>query len=82
MFTDREEPLTAEELKLTLKDRALDSGSTCHDQRLWNDEEIWCLVKKPNTKDEFEDLEKVSGQVFEHEYPVKAKVVEAPAEDD
>jgi len=34
---------------------------------------VYVCLKKPNTKDEFEDLNDVSGQVFEYEYPPKKK---------
>ena len=31
------------------------------------------LLRKPGTKDEFDELEKVAGQEFQYEYPQKKK---------
>ena len=38
---------------------------------------MYILFKVPNSKpEEWEDLEKVSGQLFEYDYPYKMKVEE------
>ena len=34
---------------------------------------LYALCHVPGTKDEYEDLEKVSGILFEYEYPQKKK---------
>ena len=38
---------------------------------MFNDSELYCLLRKAGTKDEYEDLKVVSGKEFEYEYPVK-----------
>lgn len=58
----------------------LDKDSTCHDQQVFNDTELYVLFRKPGTKDEFDELEKVAGQEFSYDYPVKKK--EEPKNDD
>jgi len=55
----------------------LDNLATCHDQQIFNDSEVHCLLRKAGTKDEFEDLKVVSGKEFEYEYP--SKKIEEPA---
>ena len=57
----QEEELVAEDLLFAIKNRKLDCDSTCHDQQVFNDTVVYCLIHIPGTKDEFEDLEKVSG---------------------
>ncbi len=47
-----------------------------------NDEIVYCCVRKPGTKDDWEDLAVIAGQVFEYEYPAKAKPVEEVKGDD
>ena len=69
----QEEPLTTEDLRFTIKNRILDPESTCHDQQVFNDTVVYCLIHIPGTKDDFEELEKVSGQLFEYDYPQKKK---------
>ena len=56
-----EEELTTDDIRLTIKNRILDPDSTCHDQQVFNDTVVYCLIKKSEQKDDFEDLEKVSG---------------------
>eukprot|EP00356_Strombidium_inclinatum_P002836 CAMPEP_0170481278 /NCGR_PEP_ID=MMETSP0208-20121228/1783_1 /TAXON_ID=197538 /ORGANISM="Strombidium inclinatum, Strain S3" /LENGTH=74 /DNA_ID=CAMNT_0010753949 /DNA_START=130 /DNA_END=351 /DNA_ORIENTATION=- len=69
----QEEDLKPEDIRLTIKNRVLDPDATCHDQQVFNDTVLYCLIHIPGTKDDFEELEKVSGQVFEYEYPQKKK---------
>ncbi len=38
-----------------------------------NDTVVYLLVKIPNTKDDYEDLEKISGVAWEYDYPQKKK---------
>ena len=38
-----------------------------------NDTVVYCCIKKPGTKDEWEELANVAGEVFEYEYPAKSK---------
>ena len=59
----------------------LDADGTCHDQQVMNDTELYLLIHKPGTKDEFEPLEEVSGQEFEYEYPQKKKEEKKKEED-
>ena len=40
---------------------------------MFNDTEIYALIKIPGTKDDYEDPEQVSGQVWEYDYPPKKK---------
>ena len=47
-----------------------------------NDTELYLLVHKPGTKDEFEPLEEVSGIEFEYEYPQKKKEEPKKKEED
>jgi len=61
MFTDREEPLTTDDIRLHLKKRILDDEATCHDQHLVNDTEIWVTVKADKGRDDFEEIDKVAG---------------------
>ena len=75
----QEEELTPEDLRFTIKNRILDVESSCHDQQVFNDTVVYCLIHIPGTKDEFEDLEKVSGTLFEYDYPQKKK--EEPKKD-
>ena len=56
-----DQEMTADDIRLCLKNRILESGASCHDQQVFNDTELWCLLRKPGTKDDFEDLETVSG---------------------
>ena len=58
----------------------MDNGSTCHDQQVFNDTVIYVLFRKPGTKDEFDELEKVAGQEFFYDYPAKKK--EEPKKDE
>ena len=46
-----------------------------------NDTELYLLIHKPGTKDEFEALEEVSGKEFEYEYPQKKKEEKKKEED-
>ena len=69
----QEEDLTVDDLRLHLKKRVLDGESTCHDQQVFNDTLLYLLVHIPGTKDEFEDLDKVAGEIFEYDYPQKKK---------
>ena len=71
------EDFSIEDIRLTIKNRILENTSTCHDQQVFNDSEVFLLLRKPGTKDEFEDLKVVAGREFEYEYPVKK--VEEPA---
>lgn len=48
---------------------------------MFNDTELYCLIKKAGTKDEFEDLLEVSGQSFDYEYPAKKKDEPVPSGD-
>ena len=59
----------------------MDKDSTCHDQQVFNDTVLYCLFKKPNTKDEFEDLTEIAQQEFSYDYPLKKKE-ETKTEDD
>ena len=69
----------------------MENTASCHDQQVFNDTEVYLLLRKPGitntyhisklilgTKDEYEDLKLVSGKEFEYEYPVK-KIEEVPA---
>ena len=47
-----------------------------------NDTELFLLIHKPGTKDEYEALEEVSGQEFEYDYPQKKKEEKKKEEDD
>ena len=47
----------------------LDGTATCHDQQVFNNTELWLLFRKPGTKDDWDDLTEVAGQVFEYDYP-------------
>ena len=89
----QEEDLTVDDLRFTIRNRVschhfcnplqiLDPEATCHDQQVFNDTVVYCLVKIPDTKDEYEDLEKVSGQVFEYDYPQKKKEEPKKTDDD
>ena len=40
---------------------------------MFNDTQLYVLFRKPGTKDEFDELEKVAGQEFSYEYPQKKK---------
>ncbi len=60
-----------DDIKLTIKNRVLENTSTCHDQQVFNDQEVWVLLRKAGTKDEFEELKTVAGREFEYEYPSK-----------
>ncbi|CDW87793.1 UNKNOWN [Stylonychia lemnae] len=64
---------SVDDIKLFIRNRILENSATCHDQQLFNDSVVYICLKKPNTKDEFEDLADVSGQQFEYEYPPKKK---------
>ena len=57
----QEEDLTVDDLRFTVKNRILDPEATCHDQQVFNNTEVYCLIHIPGTKDEFEELEKVAG---------------------
>lgn len=69
----QEEPLTIDDLRFCIKNRVLDNGSTCHDQQVFNDSVIYVCFRKPGTKDEFDELEKVASQEFFYDYPAKKK---------
>ena len=59
--------------------------ATCHDQQIFNNTELYVLFKKPGTKDEYDDLTEVAGQVFEYDYPrpkIEEKKKAAAGEDD
>ena len=58
----------------------LDGDATCHDQQVFNDTELWARIKIPGTKDDYEELETISGTVFEYDYPPKKK--EEPKKDE
>jgi len=47
---------------------------------VFNDTVIYVLFRKPGTKDEFDELEKVAGQEFFYDYPAKKK--EEPKKDE
>ena len=49
----------------------MDKDATCHDQQVFNDTELFCLFKIPGTKDDFEELAKISGQEFLYDNPYK-----------
>ena len=68
----REEPLQAADIRLSLKNRPLEDTATCHDQQVVNDCCLYLLLKRPGMN-EWEDLDEVSGQHFEYEYPTKPK---------
>ena len=51
----------------------LDAGATCHDQQVFNDTELYVLFRKPGTKDEFDELEKVAGREFAYDFPQQTK---------
>ena len=70
---EEEEPLTCDDLRFTLKNRILDPEATCHDQQVFNNTQVYCLIHIPNTKEDFEALEVVSGVTFEYDYPQKKK---------
>ena len=76
----QEEDLTVDDIRLTIKKRILDPEATCHDQQVFNDTLLYALVHVPGTKDEYEDLEKISGILFEYDYPQKKK--EEPKKDE
>lgn len=68
-------------MRLHLKKRILDDDASLHDQNLVNDTEVWVTIKKNEMgRVEFEEIDKVAGQVFEYEYPMQAK--EPPKETD
>ena len=48
---------------------------------MFNDTVLYCLFKKPNTKDEFDDLTEVAGQEFNYDYPLKKKEEPRPEDD-
>jgi hypothetical protein len=48
---------------------------------VFNDQEVYVLLRKAGTKDEFEDLKVVAGREFEYEFPSK-KVDEPVAASD
>ena len=69
--------LGPDELRLCLQKRVLDADSTCHDQQVFNDTLLYLLIapprEDPKQPQEFEDLEKVAGEIFEYAYPQKKK---------
>jgi hypothetical protein len=56
-----EEPISVDDIRLTIKNRVLDLRATCHDQQVFNDTELFVLFKKPGTKDDWDALEEVAG---------------------
>ena len=48
---------------------------------MFNDTVLYVLLKKPGTKDEFDDLTAVSGQEFTYDYPAKKKEEVKPGDD-
>jgi hypothetical protein len=48
---------------------------------VFNDTVLYVLLKKPGTKDEFDDLTAVSGQEFTYDYPAKKKEEVKPGDD-
>jgi len=75
------EEVSIDDLRLTIKNRVLENTSSCHDQQVFNDQEVYVLLRKAGTKDEFEDLKVVAGREFEYEFPTK-KVDEPVAASD
>ena len=75
------EEVSIDDLRLTIKNRVLENTASCHDQQVFNDQEVYVLLRKPGTKDEFEDLKVVAGREFEYEFPSK-KVDEPVAASD
>ena len=61
----------------------LENTATCHDQQVFNDSEVYLLLRKAGSKDEYEDLKVVAlrEKDFEYDYPVK-KVEEPIAQAD
>ena len=50
---------------------------------MFNDTVLYALIRIPNSKpEEYEDLEVVSGQVFEYDYPPKKKEEPKKEEED
>ena len=75
------EEVSIDDLRLTIKNRVLENTASCHDQQVFNDQEVYVLLRKAGTKDEFEDLKVVAGREFEYEFPSK-KVDEPVAASD
>ena len=75
------EEVSIDDLRLTIKNRVLENTASCHDQQVFNDQEVYVLLRKAGTKDEFEDLKVVAGREFEYEFPTK-KVDEPVAASD
>ena len=65
------EEVSIDDLRLTIKNRVLENTASCHDQQVFNDQEVYVLLRKAGTKDEFEDLKVVAGREFEYEFPTK-----------
>ena len=75
------EEVSIDDLRLTIRNRVLENTASCHDQQVFNDQEVYVLLRKAGTKDEFEDLKVVAGREFEYEFPTK-KVDEPVAASD
>ena len=63
------EEVSIDDLRLTIRNRVLENTASCHDQQVFNDQEVYVLLRKAGTKDEFEDLKVVAGREFEYEFP-------------
>ena len=85
-FKDQETPFTNEDVRFCERNRILDPTSSCHDQQVFNDTVIYCLLRKPVApgakEGEFEVLAEVSGQEFEYDYPQKKKEEPKKVEDE
>ena len=46
-FKDQETPFTSDDVRFTIKNRILDPQSSCHDQQVFNDTMVYCLLRKP-----------------------------------
>ena len=86
---DAEDELETDDIQVYLKNRILEDNCTCHDQQVFNDTEIYACFKMSAKSEigknkeysgDWEEVEKVSGTVFEYDYPQKKK--EVPKEDD
>ena len=49
---------------------------------MFNNTELWLVFRKPGTKDDWDDLTEVAGQVFEYDYPRPKKEEGKKAEAD
>ena len=72
-FPGQENPFTSDDVRFTIKNRLLDPTSTCHDQQVFNDTVVYCLLRKPvqagAKEGELESITEVSGMEFEYDYP-------------